>query len=362
VRAILLASGLSLFLSLLGTPLVIRFFRRQGYGQFIRDDGPSSHQMKLGTPTMGGVAIIIAAVLGYAVATLVYGPRLSPGGLLAMGVFVGMGAVGFVDDYIKLRRRRNLGLSKTAKFVGQALVAAAFAFGAERVAETSTFLSWIGTTGIDFGPLFPLFCFVILSATSNAVNLTDGLDGLAAGASALVFGAYVIIAFWIFRQGFAEIQGLEFVPGSYTGSYSFEAWLPSPGVAVAAAAATGGVLGFLWWNAPPAKIFMGDTGSLGIGGMLAALAVLTETELLLVVLGGLFVVITLSVIIQVASFRLFRRRVFKMAPLQHHFELSGWHETTIIVRFWIIGGLATAFGLGLFYADYLTFRSGGGLG
>jgi phospho-N-acetylmuramoyl-pentapeptide-transferase len=348
---------LSLVLSLVGTPLVIRFFRARGYGQLIRDDGPTTHQTKRGTPTMGGAAIILSALAGYFVSTLVFGPQLSPGGLLAMGVFAGMGLVGFLDDYLKLRYRRSLGLTKTAKFVGQALVAAGFAFGAQYVAGTATYLSWIGNTDIDLGPwLFPVFCFVILSATSNAVNLTDGLDGLAAGASALVFGAYMIIAFFIFRQGEAQFIDGQVVVSAYDGAYDFTAWIHSRAIAIAAASATGGVLGFLWWNAPPAKIFMGDTGSLAIGGMLGALAVLTETELLLIILGGLFVTITLSVIIQVASFRLFRRRVFKMAPLQHHFELSGWQETTIIVRFWIIGGLATAFGLGLFYADYVTFR------
>ncbi len=349
MRAILLAASISLTLSLIGTPVVIRFFRRRGYGQLIRDDGPQSHQTKRGTPTMGGTAIILSALAGYFFATLLLGPRLSPGGILAMGVFLGMGLVGFLDDYIKIRRNRSLGLSKTAKFVGQALVGIGFAIGAEYVADTATVLSFIGTVSVggvalDFGVFFPLFCFLILSGTSNAVNLTDGLDGLAAGTSALVFGAFTIIAFWIFR---------------HPESYSVEAQLHADALAVAAASATGAVLGFLWWNAPPAKIFMGDTGSLGIGGMLAALAVLTETELLLTILGGLFVVITLSVIIQVASFRLFGRRVFKMAPLQHHFELLGWHETTIIVRFWIIGGLGTALALGLFYADYLTFRGGG---
>jgi len=359
VRAILLSSALSLTLSLVGTPLIIRFFRDRGFGQLVRADGPQSHQVKRGTPTMGGVAIIIAAVVGYGVATVVFGIALSPGGLLAMGVFAGMGLVGFMDDYIKLRRRRNLGLSARAKFIGQAVVAIIFAFGAQYVAETSTRLSFIGATSFDFGPFFPLFCFLILAAASNAVNLTDGLDGLAGGTSALVFAAYVIIAYWIFRQGGDPtfVNG-EIVPELYDGVYSLEAWLPSLALATAAAAAGGAVLGFLWWNAPPAKIFMGDTGSLAIGGLLAALAVLTETQLLLIILGGLFVVITLSVIIQVASFRLFHRRVFKMAPLQHHFELSGWHETTIIVRFWIIGGLSTAFGLGLFYADYLTAAPG----
>jgi phospho-N-acetylmuramoyl-pentapeptide-transferase len=339
VRAILVAGSVSLMLSLVGTPLVIRFFRQRGYGQLIRDDGPQAHMAKRGTPTMGGTVMIIAGILGYLAATLTLGPALSAGGLLAIGVFAGMGAVGFLDDYLKIRRNRSPGLTKTAKFLGQALVAVIFAIGAEYVAETSTHLSFIGVTKLDFGVLFVLWCFLVLAGTSNAVNLTDGLDGLAAGTSALLFGAYTVIAFWQFR---------------HPAFYSLGVTIHADALAIAAAAAMGAALGFLWWNAPPAQIFMGDTGSLAIGGMLAALAVLTETQLLLVILGGLFVVETASVILQVFAFRLFRRRVFKMAPLHHHFELAGWRETTVIVRFWIIGGLAVAFGLGLFYADFLA--------
>jgi phospho-N-acetylmuramoyl-pentapeptide-transferase len=256
-----------------------------------------------------------------------------------MGVFVGMGMVGFVDDYLKLRHNRSLGLNKTAKLIGQGIISIIFAFGAEYVADTSTQLSFIGSTGLDFGPFFVIAIFLILSLASNAVNLTDGLDGLAAGTSALIFGAYVVIAFWQFRH-------LDFYPPEVT--------THANALATAAAATMGATLGFLWWNAPPAKIFMGDTGSLALGGMLAAMAVLTETELLLVILGGLYVVEIMSVIAQVVSFRIFKRRVFKMAPLHHHFELVGWQETTIIVRFWIVAGLAVAFGLGLFYNDFLV--------
>jgi phospho-N-acetylmuramoyl-pentapeptide-transferase len=360
VRPVLVAATVSLVLSLVGTPLVIRFFRARGVGQPIRDDGPQGHFVKRGTPTMGGVAIIVAALGGYFAATLVLGPRYSPGGLLAIATFAGMGVVGFLDDSIKLRNQRNLGLSKTSKFVGQALVATIFAFWAEYVAATATSVTFIGPLDIDLGRLFIIWCFLILTATSNAVNLTDGLDGLAAGTSALLFGAYVIIGFWIFRHGSAEYRAGDLVAGSYQGVYTFEAWLHADALAIAAAAAMGACLGFLWWNAPPAKIMMGDTGSLAIGGMLAALAVLTETELLLAIMAGLFVVETASVIVQVFSFRVFGRRVFKMAPLHHHFELLGWHETTVIVRFWIIGGLAAFFGLGLFYADYLGRTGGGG--
>lgn len=354
MRAILVAASVALVISLVGTPLMIRSFRQRGYGQFIRADGPHTHQSKRGTPTMGGTMIIVSGLVGYFAATLALGPRTSAGGLLAMGVFALMGAVGFMDDYIKLRRNRSLGLTKTAKFGGQALIAVIFALGAQWVAETSTTLSFIGTTGIDFGvwswnvpgspaleisPLFVVWIFLILAATSNAVNLTDGLDGLAAGTGAAVFGSYTVIAFWIFRH---EQQ------------YSLEAFLHADALAIAGAAAAGAALGFLWWNAPPAKIFMGDTGSLAIGGMLAALAVMTETELLLVILAGLYVVETFSVIIQVAVFRLTRRRAFRMAPIHHHFELGGWQETTVLVRFWIVAGLSVAFALGLFYADFLA--------
>ena len=343
---ILVGASLSLLLSLVGTPVVIRFFRKRGYGQLIREDGPQAHQAKRGTPTMGGTAIIISATIGYLVATYGLYQRVSAAGLLALGVFAGMGGVGFVDDYIKIRHNRNLGLTKTAKFVGQAVIAAFFAYGAQYVADTSTNLSFIRALDFDFGRFFVLWCFLVLSGTSNAVNLTDGLDGLAAGTASLVFGAYTLIAFWQLRH-----------PDFYGAALPFHA----DALAVLAACAMGATLGFLWWNAHPAKIFMGDTGSLGIGGLLAALAVLTETQLLLIVLGGLFVIITASVIIQVFSFRVFGRRVFRMAPLQHHFELAGWEETTIIIRFWIIGGLAVALGLGLFYAEYLD-RTIGGVG
>ena len=349
MRGVLISASVALLSSLIGTPLVIRFFRRRGYGQLVRDDGPKAHFAKRGTPTMGGTAIIGAAILGYTVATLVqwWGSRgeqslldtFSAGGLLAIGVFGGMGAVGFLDDYIKIRRNRSLGLTKTAKFLGQAIIAVAFAVGAQYVASTSTHLSFIGATSFDFGSFFVLWCFIMLAAASNAVNLTDGLDGLAAGVSALVFGAYVVIAFWQFRHPL---------------NYSEAVVLHADALAIAAAAAMGAVLGFLWWNAPPAKIFMGDTGSLAIGGMLAALAVLTETEMLLVILGGLYVIETTSVIVQVGAFKLTHRRVFKMAPLHHHFELAGWQEITVLIRFWIVGGLAVVFGLGLFYAEAIS--------
>ena len=345
----------ALVISLLGTPWVIRLFRRQGYGQEIREDGPSSHLTKRGTPTMGGTVIILATLGGYFLAHLVTGIGFTASGLLVLMVMTGLGAVGFLDDYIKIRKQRSLGLTARMKFAGQALVALAFGLLAVRFKNDSgllpgsTFISIVRDTGFSVGLIgFPLLAWIIIAATSNAVNLTDGLDGLAAGASAMVFGAYVVISFWQF--------GNQCVPGALEpGCY----WVRDPlDVALVAAAAMGACFGFLWWNASPAKIFMGDTGSLALGGAFASIAIVSRTELLLFVLGGLFVIETLSVMIQVAFFRATRRRVFNMAPIHHHFELAEWPETTVIIRFWIVSGLAVAFGLGLFYAEYLSHIGG----
>src|SRR5205814_2914223 len=247
---------------------------------------------------------------------------------------------------IKMKRQRSLGLNKTTKMAGQAVVAVAFALAVVHFAHVQPELSFIRDTGLRLGIAFYIWAFVMVSASSNGVNLTDGLDGLASGSSALVLAAYVIIAFWEFRHSCS----LRPPPGA-----CYHLLLGSSlDVAVVAAGALGAVAGFLWWNAAPAKIFMGDTGSLAIGGLLAALAIVTETQLLLLILGGLYALVTTSVIVQVAAFRLTGRRVFRMAPIHHHFELAGWPEFTVIVRFWILGGLAVAFGLGLFYADFLA--------
>ncbi|HMA46210.1 MAG TPA: phospho-N-acetylmuramoyl-pentapeptide-transferase, partial [Frankiaceae bacterium] len=263
------------------------------------------------------------------------------------------GAVGFLDDYIKIKRQRNLGLTARTKFAGQAAVALAFGLLAVRFKNAagllpgSTEISIVRDTGVSIGLVgFPLLAWMIIAATSNAVNLTDGLDGLAAGTSAMIFGAYVVISFWQFGNkcaGLAETLDER--------CYAVRDPLD---VALVAAAAMGACFGFLWWNASPAKIFMGDTGSLALGGAFASIAIVSRTELLLLVLGGLFVIETLSVILQVAGFKATRRRLFNMAPIHHHFELAGWPETTVIIRFWIVAGLAVAFGLGLFYAEFLS--------
>jgi phospho-N-acetylmuramoyl-pentapeptide-transferase len=342
VRAILLAATVAFLASVLITPWVVRYFRQRGFGQMIREDTEHLHGAKAGTPTMGGTAIVLAAIVGYLSARFV-GVSFTPTGLLVIGTFVAMGVVGFLDDYIKIRMNRNLGLNKTSKFVGQGTVAIIFAYVGPTFAGVEQQFSF--TRG--FGPelpfaLFLVWVFVMLAGTSNAVNLTDGLDGLAAGSSLQVFIAYTLVAFWQLRH--PEFYAIEPAAAAELG--------------VIAAAAMAATAGFLWWNAPPASIFMGDTGSLALGGLLAALALATNTHFLLVFVGGIFVIETLSVMVQVVAFRGFGRRVLQMAPVHHHFEIQGWQETTVIVRFWIIAGIGVAIGLGVFYTDFLAVGGG----
>jgi phospho-N-acetylmuramoyl-pentapeptide-transferase len=350
---ILLSGGIALVLSLAGTPLLIRFLVAKSYGQFIRDDGPTTHQTKRGTPTMGGIVIILATLIGFLAASFGTGSPPSMSGWLMILIMAGMGLVGFLDDAIKITRQRSLGLTPTAKLIGQFAVGTAFALLsliALREADTtaaSTAISFTRDTVVDFarlGPvvgtvLFAIWVNLISLAWSNAVNLTDGLDGLATGASILFFLSYVLITFWQWRQGSGGI-------GIYGTAHPLE-------LACFAAAVVGACIGFLWYNTSPAKIFMGDTGSLALGGAIAGMTILSRTELLGAVIGGLFVIITLSVVLQVGSFKLTGKRVFRMAPLQHHFELMGWGEVTIVVRFWIVAGLFAIAGLGIFYVDAL---------
>ena len=355
MKSVLVASGFGLLISILLTPLAIRAFRRHGLGQEIRDDGPETHLSKKGTPTMGGTVIVGATVGGYLIAHLFLVGQLGRGvtatGVLLLFLMVGMGTVGFLDDYLKIRFRRSLGLNKTAKLVGQLVIGVTFAVlalnfdsGGQTPASTSvSFVRDIAPMGLG-AVGFVILAYLFIAGFSNAVNLTDGLDGLASGCAAMVFAAYVFISFWQFTHDCAS----ELVDGCYLVRDPLD-------VTLVAAAALGACLGFLWWNTSPARIFMGDTGSLALGGLLSGLAIVTRTELLLVVLGGLFVAVTLSVVIQVAFFRATRRRVFRMAPLHHHFELAGWTENTVIVRFWLVTGMAVAFGIGFFYADWLSY-------
>jgi phospho-N-acetylmuramoyl-pentapeptide-transferase len=361
VKTILISAVFALLTSILCTPLVILFFRRRGFGQEIRIDGPQTHLVKRGTPTMGGVAIVGSTVVGYTFAHVIIairgggGPNAS--GLLALFLMVGLGAVGFVDDLIKIRRQRSLGLRARTKFLGQLVISVAFGvmalqwrnkFGLTPASEHVSYVRDISTLGLG-AVGFVVLAYLIVAATSNAVNLTDGLDGLAAGAAAMVFGAFTLIAFLQFRNPCE--------PTFHQGCYQVR---DSLDLALVAASAMSACFGFLWWNAPPARIFMGDTGSLALGGLMAGLAILTRTELLLIALGGLFAAITVSSIMQTGWFKFTRirtgtgRRIFRMAPLHHHFELAGWEPVTIIVRFWIMSGMAVAFGMGLFYADFIA--------
>jgi phospho-N-acetylmuramoyl-pentapeptide-transferase len=342
--ALLLAGSTAFLLCIFGTPLLIRVLRARGIGQAIRDDGPFAHPhvQKAGTPTMGGVAVVGSAVVGYFVAHMYTEQiRFARTGVTLMLLVIGLAGVGFVDDYLGVRKGRNLGLRKRGKSSGQLLVGSGFALLALHWVDTSTNLSFARFIDLDFGTwLWFVWALLIVTGTSNAVNITDGMDGLAAGAATLVFSAFVIIAFWQFRH--PETYGL--IPGEAG---------PALDLAVVSAAMMGACAGFLWWNAAPAKVFMGDTGSLAIGGAIGGLALLTNTNLLLPILGGLFVVETVSVIAQIVAFRGFKRRVLRMAPIHHHYEVGGWPEFTVIVRFWLFSGICVAFGVGLFYADFI---------
>jgi phospho-N-acetylmuramoyl-pentapeptide-transferase len=337
VVALLISAGIALIAALVGTPVLIRSLQARGIGQQIREEGPEGHLTKAGTPTMGGLMILGAAAAGYLLAHLRSGATFTAAGALVVLAVLGTGLVGLIDDWISITRQRSLGLNKRAKLAGQVIVASTFGILAVTQAKVSTDLSFTRSLHIHLNrPEYVIWCVLIIVAMSNAVNLTDGLDGLAAGSSAFAFAAFVFIGFWQFRH-----QGVYHVG-------------PGLDLALAAAAMTGACTGFLWWNAAPARIFMGDTGALAIGAGLGGLALTTNTHLLLPIAGGLFVIETLSVVVQVVSFRVFHRRVFRMAPIHHHFELLGWPETTVIIRFWILAAIFTALAVGIFYADFLS--------
>ena len=344
--ALLMSGGLSLAVALVGTRYLIEWLRKLGIGQPIREEGPEGHHTKAGTPTMGGLAIVVGAVVGYTVAHLRSRVVFTRTGILVLALVVGAGLVGFLDDWIKIKRSRNLGLNKRMKVLGLLAVAGGFGVLCVQLTSVHTTLSFTrhdsfaesSWLAIDFGRVgWVVWAVLLIMASTNAVNLTDGLDGLAAGSSLFAFAAFTVIGFWAFRN-----------PEIYDVEHALD-------LAVVSAAMLGGCTGFLWWNAHPARIFMGDTGSLAIGAGLAGLALTLNTALLLPIVGALFAIETLSVILQVVSFRGFGgRRIFRMAPIHHHYELGGWPETTVIVRFWIVAGLATALALGLFYADFTT--------
>ena len=351
MRQILIAGAFALIFALFGTRVLIRLLASKGYGQIIRDDGPSTHRIKHGTPTMGGIIFILAAVLGYFLAHLISGTAVTASALLVMGLVVALGFIGFLDDWLKVSKQNSRGLPGRFKLLGQAVFAAIFGYmglqfvDQDSLTPISQYLSGVRETSIYLGSAVVVVWIVLMvMSASNGVNLTDGLDGLATGASIMTFLAFVLIGVWEFGQSCAI--------NSTAGCYAVRDPLD---LAVLAAAFAGGCTGFLWWNTAPAKIFMGDTGSLALGGAIAGFAATLRVELLLIPLGGLFVIITMSVLIQTLYFKISGgKRVFKMAPLHHHFELIGWEQITIVIRFWIIAGLSVAMGLGLFYAQWVV--------
>ena len=355
MKGIFAAGVIALILTLVATYVFIGFLKRRHYGQFVRAEGPSTHLQKMGTPTMGGIVIVGAVVVAYFAAHLLVGQNVTVTGLLVLGVLVATAFLGFLDDWSKIRNRRSLGLSPRAKIIGQVLIGVAFGVlslnfpDSRGVTPASTAISF--TRDIDWNFLrLPVVIAVVwmtflITGFSNAVNLADGLDGLATGSSAMVFGAYGLINVWQ-RNQWCEVA-------STSGPLCYETRNPMDLTLVSIALAAA-CFGFLWWNAKPARIYLGDTGSLALGAAMGCIAICSRTELLLLILGALFVVETASVAIQVGCFKLTHgKRVFKMAPLHHHFEMIGWEEQTVVVRFWILCGLAICAGFGIFYAEWV---------
>ena len=344
---ILVAAAVGLAVTLLGTPVAIRAFRIWGWGQRIREDGPHTHYEKVGTPTMGGIVMLVGLVAAYGATRFRFGDGIvfTPAGASLILAAVGFGVVGFVDDYLKVRRQRSLGLSKMSKFIGTALVSVLFGMVVVAFTDqtgTSTSLSFVRPTALDLGVFFYIWVFVVLTSSSHSVNLTDGLDGLAAGSAILVLAAFVFISCWEFRH---TCEVLDVVACYDVDTRAMQ------DAAIVGAAMMGAATGFLWWNAAPARIFMGDTGALALGGLFGAFAITTNTQMLLIILGGLYVIETMSVIIQVISFRGFGKRIFRMSPLHFHYQLVGWDEEKVTLRFWIVGIIAGLIGVTLFLAS-----------
>jgi phospho-N-acetylmuramoyl-pentapeptide-transferase len=323
----------ALFLVLLFGPLIIDKLRlKQGKGQPIRDDGPESHLMKRGTPTMGGLMILF----GIIVSTLLWANLGNPFVWCVLGVTVGFGAIGFYDDFLKVTKQSHKGFSSKARLILEVIIAAAACYVISRsfppALSTAVALPVFKDVLIELGVFFVVFAAFVVVSAGNAVNLTDGLDGLAIVPVMIAAGTFGIIAYLSGNVNFANYLQIHFVPR--TGE-----------IAVILGAVMGAGLGFLWFNAPPAQIFMGDTGSLALGGLLGTAAVATKHEIVFAIVGGLFVLEAASVIIQVASFKLTGKRVFRMAPIHHHYEKKGWKEAQVVIRFWIIAVILALIGL-----------------
>ncbi len=333
---VLIAGLIAMVIGVVIGPKFIEWLRRGGVGQQIREEGPARHAVKQGTPTMGGLLILFSAIAPFLVVSLYTVP-----GLTLLVATVGCALIGFADDFLKVRRRRSLGLSGRWKMLGLLLVTAAVSYAVHRSDYLDTEIYFpVVDVNIDLHWAFYPFLFLVIAGTSNGVNLTDGIDGLAAGTCAISILTLLAIAAisWI-RSGPVGLRDDNYLD-----------------VAIFAGALIGGVIGFIWFNAFPAEVFMGDTGSMALGGAIAVLAIMTETEVLLVFIGGIYLIEALSVMIQVASFKRTGRRVFLMAPIHHHFEMKAWSETKIMVRFWIVGAILCAVGFGLYYRYYLRFQ------
>jgi phospho-N-acetylmuramoyl-pentapeptide-transferase len=353
MRLVVIAGVISTLVTFLGTPLLIRILSRRGHAQAIRvsSDGANypAHEGKLGTPSMGGIAILTGILAGYFGTHLIVWRPVTISALLVLYLMVGLGIVGLADDYLKIFKQRSTGLRARTKLIGQAVVALSFAWLAVQFPDdsgatpASMAVSFVRDTPLVLPlGLFLLWVWFLVTATTNGVNLTDGLDGLAIGGVTMSFVAYVLISIWQYNQNcFFELTDTCYPTVSPLD------------LAIVAASAAGASFAFLWFNTAPARIFMGDTGSLALGGGIAGLAVLTRTELLLPFIGGLFLITAVSVILQVGSFKLTGRRLLRMAPLHHHFEMIGWPEIQIVVRMWVIQGLCIAVGLTLFYAEWV---------
>ena len=351
MKGIVFAGAFSILLSFIFTPTLIRILAKRGIGQMIRDDGPKTHHVKRGTPTMGGIVLILSTIMAYFASHLFTGTGVTASAILVISLIVGLGLIGLLDDLLKIYRKQSLGLTAKQKLLGQAIFAAGFAYAGLQfedetgLAPISLYFSGVRDTSIKLGVvLVILWVIFLVLGSSNGVNLTDGLDGLASGAAIMTFLSFIVIGVWEFGQSCA----ISNTPQCYNVRDPLD-------IAVLSAALAGSCAGFLWWNAAPAKIFMGDVGSLALGGAISGIAIVLRVEALLAALGGLFVLITLSVIIQTGYFKLSGgKRVFKMAQLQHHFELMGWGEVTIVIRFWILAGMSVAAGLGLFYGQWVV--------
>ena len=317
---IVIGGSASLLICMFLGPRFIEYLRLKEFGQHIREEGPAGHHGKAGTPTMGGLAVVLAVCVPFLILS-----EYRAASIAVLGTGLAMAALGFADDVIKLRQRRSLGVSGRTKLLVQAVTALAlWVLVTEYVELQDTLDLRVVDAQVELGVAYPVLIFLVLAGATNGVNLTDGLDGLAAGCAAIVFLAFTAMTF--ITQGQEDL-------------------------ALLSACLVGACVGFLWFNSFPASVFMGDTGALALGGFIAALAVMTKTELLLIVIGGIFVIEALSVAIQVFSFQRFRKRVFLMAPIHHHFELMAWSETKIILRFWIVAAICAAIGFTLYQAS-----------